>query len=234
MIGRGRLLLFVPFALGCICVIGSGSRGAGVIALVGMASLYLANRFTGFGKALAVMPLVLIAAANALIVYFLFSEGAFIPWFDAQIDLNDRTLIWQYALNHFRGNAVLAGYGINGFWSTPAFYDAFLREHGWVLDNFHNGYIAILMETGIIGMILFVLMYVLSIRKLRWLAANRLMPQRHYALLVCLTNLVLLQNFTETVSLRSTNLMTALLTVALFISAQAPSLRYAPRPADDS
>jgi endoglucanase len=228
-IRSGRLLLLAVFVLACICVVGSGSRGGGTIALAAIASLYLSNRFAGFRKALALTPLVLIVAANALIAYLAVSEGAFIPWFGNQIDLSERTLIWQYALDHFRGNAVLVGYGLNGFWSNPAFYDAFLRQHGWVLDNFHNGYIAILMETGIVGMALFVLMYFLSIRKLQWLAANRLLSRRHYGVLVCMINLLFLINFTETVFLRSTNFTATLLIVALFICCQAPRRQPAQR-----
>jgi exopolysaccharide production protein ExoQ len=224
-IRRGRLLLLVAFGLAGTCVIGSGSRGGGAIALAAIAGLYLSNRFAGFRKTLALMPLVMIVAANGLIVYLLFSESSFIPWFGAQIDLSERTIIWQYALDHFRGNAVLMGFGLNGFWSNPAFYDAFLREHGWVLDNFHNGYLAILMETGIIGMALFALMYFFSIQKLQWLATNRLLSRRHYGVLVCLINLLFLVNFTETVFLRSTNFTATLLIVALFIGCQAPPLR---------
>jgi exopolysaccharide production protein ExoQ len=221
-IRKGRLLLLVAFALAATCVLGSGSRGGGAIALAAIAGLHLSNRFAGFRKSLALMPLIMIVAANSLIVYMLFSESSFIPWFGAQIDLSERTLIWQYALDHFRGNAVLIGFGLNGFWSNPAFYDAFLRQHGWVLDNFHNGYLAILMETGVIGMALFALMYFCSIRKLQWLAANRLLSRRHYGVLVCLINLLFLINFTETVFLRSTNFTATLLIVALFICCQAP------------
>jgi len=221
-IRKGRLFLLAAFALASACVIGSGSRGGGTIALAAIASLYLSRRFAGVRKTLALMPLVLIAAANGLIVYFALSRSAFIPWFDAQIDLSERTLIWQYSLDHFRGNAVLIGFGLNGFWSNPAFYDAFLRQHGWVLDNFHNGYLAILMETGTVGMALFTLMYFFSMRKLQWLAANRLLSRRHYGVLVCLINLLFLINFTETVFLRSTNFTATLLIIPLFICCQAP------------
>jgi exopolysaccharide production protein ExoQ len=220
-----RLLLFALFILACVCVIGSGSRGGGTIALAAIVSLYLSNRFAGFRKALALTPFILIAAANGLIAYLLLSEGSFIPWFGSEIDLSERTLIWQYALNHFRGDAVLIGFGLNGFWSNPSFYDAFLREHGWVLDNFHNGYIAILMETGIVGMALFVIMYFFSIRKLQWLTANRLVSRRHYGVLVCLINVLFLINFTETVFLRSTNFTATLLIVALFVCCQGPPWR---------
>jgi len=47
------------------------------------------------------------------------------------------------------------GFGLNGFWTDSNIYYQYQRLHGWVLDNYHSGYIAIIVETGIIGFILF-------------------------------------------------------------------------------
>jgi exopolysaccharide production protein ExoQ len=218
----GKMQFLVVFVAAAACVIGSGSRGGGILALAAIASLFLSMKSQGFAKVLAFTPLVLLAVAYLLMGYLFVTGVSYIPLFDTHIDLTERTLIWQYALRHFHGEAVFIGFGVNGFWSNQDLYYAFLREHGWVLDNFHNGYLAILMETGLIGTALFTLMYFLSCWKLLWLGSNGLISRAHYSVIVCFVNLHFIINFTETFFLRSTNCNSVLLVVFLFICCQAP------------
>ena len=111
----------------------------------------------------------------------------------------------------------LFGFGLNGFWTTPQFYFGFLHEHDWVLDNYHSGYVAILTETGIVGMTLFALCALLFGFRMSWLRANRLIAPADYDLIVGYANLMFLINFSETLFLRSTDFSEALL-VAFFIA----------------
>ena len=95
-----------------------------------------------------------------------------------------------------------------------------------MLDNFHNGYIAVLMETGAIGLALFGLIYLFSGTKVLWLLANRVMSRPHYNLLVCFMSLIFLINFTETFFLGSTNLFATLR--SCFCSLHAKGARQPP------
>src|SRR6202040_4281883 len=137
--------------------------------------------------------------------------------FDSVIDFTERTYIWQYALSHF-DDAPLIGFGINGFWTIPAIYDHFEQDHGWVLDNYHNGYIAVLIETGLIGFSLFFLNSFLFAKRIGFLMATGSLPRAHCAVIVGFMALSYQINFTETTFLRSTSFDAVLLVTLVFIA----------------
>jgi O-antigen ligase len=214
---RGGLIQFlVLFGLGATCVIGSGSRGGGVLALAAIASCYLSRRSPRFQTLLAFGPFAMTIAACALITYIVTTGHDYLPWFDSQLNFTNRTLIWEYALRHLSDHA-LFGFGLNGFWTTPQLYFGFLHEHDWVLDNYHSGYVGILTETGIVGMTLFALCALLFGFRMSWLRIYRLIPQADYDLIVGYVNLMFLINFTETLFLRSTGFYEVLL-IGFFIA----------------
>ncbi len=212
----GKIQFLVLFALGAICVIGSGSKGGGVLALVAIASCYLSRLSPRFGTLLAFGPIAMTIVAGALMAYIVSTGHDYLPWFDDQLNFTNRTQIWEYALRHLSDRA-LFGFGLNGFWTTPQFYFGFLHEHDWVLDNYHSGYVAILTETGVVGMTLFALCALLFGFRMSWLRMNRLIAQADYNLIVGYVNLMFLINFSETLFLRSTDFSEALL-VAFFIA----------------
>jgi exopolysaccharide production protein ExoQ len=220
---RGGMIQFlVLFGAGATCVIGSGSRGGGVLALAAIASCYLSRRSPRFQTLLAFGPIAMTIVAGTLMAYIVSTGHDYVPWFDDRLNFSNRTLIWEYALRHFSDRA-LFGFGLNGFWTTPQFYFGFLHEHDWVLDNYHSGYVAILTETGIIGMTLFALCALLFGFRMSWLRMNRLIPQADYDLIVGYANLMFLINFSETLFLRSTEFYEALL-VAFFIASSGARL----------
>lgn len=223
-----RWLIFaMTFALAAACVLGSGSRGGGALAIASIAGLYLSRRSPALGRFLAVTPLLMMVLAACLISYMVASGNAFLPWFDEKLDFTQRTVIWEYALRHFPDTPLL-GFGLNGFWNVPEIYHLFAREHGWVLDNFHSGYVAVVVETGIVGAILLGLSYVFWTRKVLWLGENGFISRSHFNLLINFTSLSFLINFTETFFLRSTNIISTLLVVLFFITCQTPAARMRP------
>jgi len=220
---RGGMIRFlILFGLGATCVVGSGSRGGGVLALAAIASCYLSRRSRLFQTLLAFGPIAMTIAAGGLMTYIVSTGHDYLPWFDTELNFTNRTLIWEYALRHLSDHA-LFGFGLNGFWTTPQFYFGFLHERGWVLDNYHSGYVAILTETGIVGMTLFALCALLFGFRMSWLRTNRLIPRADYDLIVGYANLMFLINFSETLFLRSTEFYEALL-VAFFIASAGTRL----------
>ena len=220
---RGGMIQFlILFGLGATCVIGSGSRGGGVLALAAIASCYLSRRSRFFQTLLAFGPIAMTIVASGLMAYIVSTGHDYLPWFDTELNFTNRTLIWEYALRHLSDHA-LFGFGLNGFWTTPQFYFGFLHEHGWVLDNYHSGYVAILTETGVVGMTLFALCALLFGFRMSWLRTNRLIAQADYDLIVGYANLMFLINFSETLFLRSTEFYEALL-VAFFIASAGARL----------
>ncbi|WP_407150731.1 O-antigen ligase family protein [Bradyrhizobium sp. ORS 86] len=226
--GQGWLPFLVTFLIASTCVIGSESRGAGALALVACALVLTSLWSVRCMKVYAVLPCVMCVAAAVLFLYFYTTGYDAIHIFDSTIDFTERTFIWQYAISHF-DNAPLIGFGINGFWTNPAIYDYFQQNHGWVLDNYHNGYIAILIETGFLGYVLFMASVFLFSSKVRYLISARAIDRSHCALIIGFVFLTCQTNFTETTFLRSTT-FTSVLLVSFFFAVCRPVYAANPQP----
>lgn len=220
MTGQGWGAFLVTFLLASTCVIASESRGAGAVALAAGAVLFTSLWSTRCMKVYAVLPFMMCIMAGLLILYFYATGYDAIYLFDSKTDFTERTLIWQYAISHFN-DAPLLGFGINGFWTIPSIYDYFEQNHGWVLDNYHSGYIAILIETGFLGYLLFTASVYLFSDKLLYLISTRSINRSHCALIIGFAVLNFQANFTETIFLRSTMFMSVLL-LAFFLAICRP------------
>jgi exopolysaccharide production protein ExoQ len=215
--GQGWLPFLVTFALASTCVVFSESRGAGALSLVACALLLTSLWSVSCMRVYAVLPCAMCVGAALLMLYFYTTGYDSIHVFDTTINFTERTFIWHYAISHF-DDAPLFGFGINGFWTRPEIYDYFYQNHGWVLDNYHNGYIAILVETGFLGYLLFMASVLLFSYKMLCLIAERAIDRLHCALIVGFVFLNCQTNFTETVFLRST-MFTSVLLIAFFLAA---------------
>ncbi|WP_245331936.1 O-antigen ligase family protein [Bradyrhizobium sp. NAS80.1] len=220
MRGQGWPAFLVTFLLASTCVLASESRGAGAVALAACALLVTSMWSVRCMRAYAVLPFVMCILAGFLILYFYVTGYDAIRVGDASIDFTERTFIWQYAISHF-DDAPLLGFGINGFWTIPSIYDYFEQNHGWVLDNYHSGYIAILMETGFLGFTLFATSVLLFSIKVLHLIAARSINRSHCALIIGFVVLSFQTNFTETTFLRST-MFTSVLLVSFFFATCRP------------
>ena len=215
MKGQGWTAFLAMFLLASTGVLASESRGAGAVALAACALLLTSMWSVVCMRLYAVLPFVMCMLAGALILYFYMTGYDAIHIGDAAIDLTERTFIWHYAISHF-DDAPLLGFGINGFWTIPSIYDYFEQNHGWVLDNYHSGYIAILMETGFIGYLLFSASVLLFSNKVLHLISARAIDRSHCALIIGFVVLSFQTNFTETTFLRSTMFTSVLLVAFLF------------------
>jgi O-antigen ligase len=215
MKGQGWTAFLAMFLLASTCVLASESRGAGAVALAACALLMTSMWSVICMRLYAVLPFVMCLLAGALIFYFYATGYDAIHIGDAAIDLTERTFIWHYAISHF-DDAPLLGFGINGFWTIPSIYDYFEQNHGWVLDNYHSGYIAILMETGFLGYLLFSASVLLFSNKVLHLISARAIDRSHCALIIGFIVLSFQTNFTETTFLRSTMFTSVLLVAFLF------------------
>lgn len=220
MRGQGWAGFLVMFLLASTCVIASESRGAGAVALAAGGLLVTSLWSIRCMRLYAVLPFVMCILAALLILYFYVTGYDSIHLGDSTIDLTERTFIWQYAVSHFN-DAPLLGFGINGFWTLPSVYDYFEQSHGWVLDNYHSGYIAIAIETGLFGYLLFTTSVFLFSNKVLYLIATRAINRFHCALIIGFVVLSFQTNFTETMFLRST-MFTSVLLVAFFFAVCRP------------
>ena len=217
LIGPARSLYhWAAAAAALACVLGSGSRGGGALAAVAVACLYMANASRGFSRILAFFPFVMCLIGGALIAYLAVTANKFILVFDSEIDFTQRAIIWQHAIGYFKSAPIL-GYGLNGFWTLKEVKDLFIERNGWFLDNYHDGYIAIAVETGVLGLCTFTLGYLLYALRISGDIRRNGALDRGVALTLVYTCLLFFIDLTETYFLRSTNIASTLLTISLFI-----------------
>jgi O-antigen ligase len=215
--GSGWPMFLASFLPGIACAAGSESRGGGALAVAACVALLLSKWFDRWTRVLAIAPSGMCLLAMILIGYMYLTGYAYVYLFGAEIDFTERTFIWQHALGRFN-DAPLFGFGLNGFWTVARIYDAFEQNHGWVLDNYHNGYIAILIETGLVGFSLFFVSTVLFAKRIDLLMATGALPRAHCAVIVGFMALSYQINFTETTFLRSTSFTAVLLVALVFIA----------------
>ncbi|MGN6535555.1 MAG: O-antigen ligase family protein, partial [Mesorhizobium sp.] len=134
------------------CLINSGSRGGQLIAIVGVASL-ICSRLPKTLQRLILIALVVFSVPLIQLVLSTISlTDDKIGVLGTTLNTSNRTTLWFYGLDQLQSHLLL-GFGVGGFW-TSARLIAFNDVHGWVLDNFHNGYITILIEGGLVGLLL--------------------------------------------------------------------------------
>lgn len=205
----GRRGALAPYAarlsvtgVAALCMVNSGSRGALLLAGVGLACIAAAKAPRAVQR-VGLVALVLLALPLAgMVAATLQFDADKIGVLGATIDSNSRMTLWLYGLGELAGRE-LFGMGVGGFW-TDARIVAFKDVHGWVLDNFHNGYVTILVEGGLVGILLLVmaigfllLLYVVTVGNLR---------DSHVAAAFALAGMFTVGNMTENEIGRSTSM----------------------------
>lgn len=196
-IGRAMIVLTAALA-----VYMSGSRGAMAISLVGLFSLAVAYAPPLLQRLAVITALAAIIPIVNLIVSTVEVDADRINVAGAVIDTNSRTTIWNYGLENLRGRELI-GFGVGGFW-TPERLVRFKDLHGWVLDNFHNGYVTVLIEGGAIGLFLFCLALLFRYLLLFLYIGSR--RDAFIAAAFALTNIFCVSNLVENEIGRSTSL----------------------------
>ncbi|MDB5653703.1 MAG: ligase [Tardiphaga sp.] len=218
LIRRNHLWFAITFLSATACAIGSESRGGGALALVACLCVYLAGRSSRSAMWLSFAPFGLALFASILIAWLFSTGNDSFEVFGSKIDLTQRTYIWQHALAHY-GERPILGYGINGFWTIKEIYNEFLRNHGWILDNFHSGYVAILTETGVVGFMLFLTTTLLFGVRMVTSIREQTMPRSRIVALIGFLVLIYMIDLTETIFLRSTSFISTLVFMFLINAA---------------
>ena len=208
---RKSLFNFAACALGLSCLLGSGSRGGGVMAVVAVVILVLVRRNPKFAPLVTGVLLIGVLLGILELSYFGITGDDAIRVFGSNINLTERTYIWQYAISLWLDRPYL-GFGLNSFWTNSDIASGYLNTHGWILDNYHSGYLAIAIETGVVGLALFSVVAINLAPRLKFLLlnakSNRLSLEMTAGVMVMFFTI----NLTETYFLRSTNFMAVLFT----------------------
>lgn len=204
--------------LAALCVYGSGSRGGGAMAVAAIVAIMVCRRSVTLSWFATWAPIALLTAALAASLYLCYTGEDFFLIFGREINLTERTAIWQHALSFWWNNALLLGSGLNGFWPREFVQALFFDAHGWVLDDYHSGYNAILGDTGLLGYALFAVTCFLVGARLRWLLLNDREHFRQHVLVTCLLGVLFLISLTETIFLRSTSAINSLIFILFLAS----------------
>lgn len=200
-LSRAVVLRLCMILISGVCMVFSGSRGALLIAGVGVGSVVLARAPRVLQRVVLIIFFTIAIPLVNLTLPTVELTADQIGVLGTNINTSNRTTLWFYGLNHLSGRELL-GFGVEGFW-TPERTTLFSDTYGWVLDNFHNGYITILIEGGLIGLTLLlmaiafiVLLYVIAVGNLK---------DPHLSLAFGYSNMFLFGNLVENEIGRSTS-----------------------------
>lgn len=200
----GRMAMLVRLAMiavAMVCLVNSGSRGGQLIAVVGITALICSR----LPRTLQRLVLVAIVVFSVPLIHLVLSTISLtddkIGVLGTTLNTSNRTTLWFYGLDQLQSH-LFFGFGVGGFW-TPARILAFLDTHGWVLDNFHNGYITILIEGGLVGLVL-LLVAIVSILLLLLVAVGHL-RDGYLSLVFAFILMFLVSNLVENQVGRSTS-----------------------------
>jgi O-antigen ligase len=86
----------------------------------------------------------------------------------------------------------LFGYGYSGFWNVDSRDVQYLWEIiGWTAPNAHDGYIDILLQLGIVGLVLYIYMWVLIVSRAIGQVVRGTLPEATFILLFMAVNVLL-------------------------------------------
>lgn len=195
-------LFLAEFLLSIVVTLGSTSRGSLVIiTLATVVSLSLWLSRSAWPHRLVSLSLVIIVGAATFLIIYLGTSGATeLQLFGYETDISSRTVIWQHGLSYWT-DAPILGSGLDAFWQNEIYYLPFLAAQDWVLNDFHSGYLEILIETGIAGYVLMILV------TLRLSAGLNSLPFGSFAFPTTAVFMLVfyILNISETFFLRSTN-----------------------------
>ncbi|HUW80010.1 MAG TPA: O-antigen ligase family protein, partial [Acidocella sp.] len=109
-----------------------------------------------------------------------------------------RTVIWSFARSEFLTRP-LAGFGFNGFWGVGTNSAATYSNNAFFSDilQAHEGYLDVLLETGLIGLIIFVTLLLTTLRN-----CSRVLRLRGGTLFLAITLFFIFHNFFESSAFR--------------------------------
>ena len=96
--------------------------------------------------------------------------------FNREVTLTGRIPLWQYLLNQVFSERPVLGYGFGAVWTVESFRLSTQKIVGWGYPVMigDNGFIDILLNDGIVGLLIFLIFYAqVGIASIRYLIANR-------------------------------------------------------------
>lgn len=164
--GHHRRFLFGVAVIAFVCLVLTRSRGALIAGLLG----FLAYEVLTASRTKQLSWVLLITWITALL--FLISYDNVISTLQRAIlmgregnvsELSGRTPLWEECLTYVAMRP-LHGYGFNAFWTTKTVYEI-AGSAGWAMAEAHSAYIDIVLGVGLIGLGVFILLFLFGIKR---------------------------------------------------------------------
>lgn len=119
--------------------------------------------------------------------------------------LTGRLTIWDFVLEHTRGIHFWFGYGLDNFWTSERFSLIGPMEGmgEFYPEDSHNGYMDVLVQGGIIGVVIYVSIFIFLMRSL----FNSKFSLEECVIAFSFIMLFLVSNLTESYTTKSTNII---------------------------
>jgi O-antigen ligase len=221
---RGRILFLVCMLIGFVFLILTKSRTSFTSAMLALFVYWALSSSTS-----SKITLILVVSLTFCLLILLFGD-AFFPAMrqgvllgreDSSVyTLNGRVSIWNECMEYAAQRPFL-GYGYNSFWTLHH-----IREisdgQGWGVGVGHSIYLDLLLNLGCIGMITFVLIFILGIKK----SVNYLKVSSNigYAFLCALLVFCVLDGILETITIYPSSLMFLSMVILTRLGFQDPHI----------
>ena len=198
-----RWPLTAALALICTVALLVFSHSKSAIGLSGVVTILLfagwAFRWTGQYKGVFIIIYSLIAAAATTAVLATGLEET-VALLTGDPTLTGKTTVWRYVLWRWEESPYL-GQGFGALWQVGPELGAYLRHAevtGWLMNEAHNGYLDVLAETGIVGLLLLGFFVLSGVLILLFTRQKEHGPNVWKGFAMYLTLAMLLSNITET------------------------------------
>lgn len=172
---RNKLSTYTNFILIILSILaiilsGSSTNMIGFIVVVLILSITNIDKYfspLGVGRLFSNLIMITIILASIILSRYSAEILSFIPGlFGKDLSFTGRDLIWAYIWTEIQKEFWL-GYGYGSYWIMgTSVIDLFQGAVGWRVNEAHNGFLEIMLQTGIIGFTLFVSVIVSFIHKI--------------------------------------------------------------------
>jgi len=150
----GLLGKYLGLAVSVCLLIGSESKGSYVVMLVALLLMLLYRLLHLYWKRLIPAATAAFVALAFTAAYVASNADAFFRALGKNASLTGRIPLWTIVLN-MSSNHRLLGYGFAGFWAANS--HAVWSRVGWTPSKAHNGFIDMLLDLGLLGLVIFAL-----------------------------------------------------------------------------
>jgi O-antigen ligase len=224
-IAIGRYLAPLALFLGTALLLLSRSKTAiGLFAITGLC-VFAIRLLRRMGDHTAVLLLIYLLIGVAAVVAVLgvgFTNT--VDLLTGDVTLTGRAALWNYVVARWQENPYF-GQGFGALWQVGLQMGAYLNagQLNWVMNEAHNGYLDMLAQTGIIGLLLLIVFLLAALRAVLFARADKRGPfdaWKWYGIYVTLG--ILLHNMTESTFTRTGGTGWTLF-VMLFATTQLPT-----------